>query len=278
LETIIHKLLSKDKQARIYLIDNTALINELEDNSFLSPVASQVFYTVITFCCLLHGIMTNAKRVSIKLETADPSAFLVCGADASGSIQGYASDDFCQGEYTDLVSMIGSGGCLKIIQDNGIGTIFTGIVEIRNNDISESLDHYFMQSEQTKTIFRYLDEVADSKILLSRGVLIQALPFAETDLMAEWENLIESSKNILSDPNKSVEDLSQTVFSEAEVVERFPVRLLCTCSKEMILDMLLGLGVNELEWTLKDNQDIEVRCNKCGKRYMFGADEIRSLL
>jgi molecular chaperone Hsp33 len=109
-------------------------------------------------------------------------------------------------------------------------------------------------------------------------VLIQALPFAETDLMAEWENLIESSKNILSDPNKSVEDLSQTVFSEAEVVERFPVRLLCTCSKEMILDMLLGLGVNELEWTLKDNQDIEVRCNKCGKRYMFGADEIRSLL
>lgn len=278
MDTLLYKLLTKDEQARIYLIDNTVLLDALEDKHFSSAAASDVFYTAITFCCHLHGMMTNAKRLSIKLETSGPSAFLSCGADADGSIQGYASDDFRQKNDKDLYSIFGTDGCLKIIQDNGHGTVFTGIVEIRDNSISNSFAHYFAQSEQTKTLFRYFTNIKDEKVLLSRGVLIQALPFADSHLMSGWETHIDSHADMLTGSDASIEDILKTVFSEADVVERYPLRLMCSCSREMILEMLLGLGVNELEWTLNDKQDIEVKCNKCGERYSFGADEIRSLL
>lgn len=278
METVLFKLLTKDKQARIYYVDNALLLDSIADKSFKNAFAADIFYTSTTFCCLLHGMMTGAKRVSMKLETSDPSAFLICGADANGSIQGYASDDFRQKDYADLQSMIGTSGCLKVIQDNGQDAIFTGIVELMESNMQRNLAHYFSQSEQTKTIFHYFRDIQNSKVQLSRGVLIQALPFAESSLIPDWENIIGSHAQTFSDPNSSIEDLQQTVFSDADIVERFPIRLMCTCSREMVLEMLLGLGVHDLEWTLNDNQDIEVRCNKCGKRHRFGADEIRSLL
>jgi len=278
LDTLLYKLLSKDKQARIFLIDNTAVLNALEEKYFMSFAASDVFFSAITFCCQLHGIMTNAKRISVKLETSNPSAFLICGADANGSIQAYASDDFRQESYADLSSMIGSDGCLKIIQDNGFGTLFTGIVEIKENSIVNNLAHYFLQSEQTNTIFRYFREIQDAKVLLSRGVLIQALPFADNSMMSQWENRIDSYASLFADPSTLIEDILKTVFSDSDVLDRYAVRFMCTCSKDTILEMLLGLGINDLEWTLNDNRNIEVRCNKCGKRYSFDADEIRCLL
>ncbi len=278
METFLYKLLTKDKQARIYLVDNTFLLNELEAYDFKSDIASDVFYTVMTFCCILRGIMTNAKRITIKLETSDASAFLICGAEANGNIQGYASDVLRENDFADLKSMIGTSGCLKIIRDNGQGTIFTGIVEIQCNNISNNLAHYFTQSEQTKTTFRYFQNIQNAMLSLSRGVLIQALPFAESTLMTEWENRIESDAQAFTDPHISLDKLVETVFSDADVVERFPVRLMCTCSKEMILETLLGLGASDLQWTLKENQNIEVRCNKCGKIYGFDADEIQRLL
>ncbi len=278
MDTFLYKLLTKDKQARIYLVDNTLLLNALEVHYFNSAVASEVFYTVMTFCCILRGIMTNAKQISIKLETSDSSVFLICGADANGNIQGYASDDFREKEFADLEQMIGNNGFLKIIQDNGRGTTFTGIVEIIDSNISNNLAHYFSQSEQTKATYRYFQNVQNSMVRLSRGVLVQALPFAENSLIDEWDKCIESHANTFADPTNSSEKILETMFYDTDVVEQFPVRLMCTCSKEMILEMLLGLGNSDLEWTLKENQDIEVRCNKCGKSYVFGADEIRSLL
>lgn len=278
METVLFKLLTKDKQARIYYVDNTLLLDAIDDKSFKNAFTSDIFYTSATFCCFLHGMMTSGNRVSVKLETSDSSAFLICGANANGSIQGYASDDYRQKDYADLQSMIGTSGCLKVIRDNGQGAIFTGIVDLMESSMQNNLAHYFSQSEQTKTTIHYFRDIQNTKVQLSRGVLIQALPFAESSLISDWESRIGSHAQAFAAPNLSTEDMLRTVFSDADIIEQFPIRLMCTCSREMILEMLLGLGVHDLEWTLNDSQDIEVKCNKCGKRYRFGADEIRSLL
>jgi len=277
-ETFLYKLITKDKQARIYLLDNTLMLKALKNKFFKSDVASDVFYTAVTFCCHLHGMMINAKRVSIKLNTSDPLAFLSCGADADGNIQGYASDNLCEHDYADLAGIVGEDGCLKIIQDNGLGTIFTGIVEIRYNDIADNFAHYFLQSEQTQTVFRYFRNILGTKVSLSRGVMIQALPFAENTLVSGLENRIELHADTFSDPKTSIDIIMQTVFSDAEVLECFPVRIMCTCGSKMILKMLLALGASDLQWTLNDEKAIEVRCDKCGKKYLFNEDDIRSIM
>ncbi len=276
MDTVLYKLLTHDKQARIFLIDNTAMVNAAQASS--EGVVLDVFNTVLTFTSILHGMFTNAKRVSVKLETSDPEGFMLFGADANGNVQGYVSDELISRRYNGLKEMAGDIGCLKIVYDNGADAVFTGIIEIKEDDIAQNLSRYFLQSEQTESIFRYYCAEDGPGIRLSRGILVQALPFAEKPLISKWAARLEKEKSVIAGSLKPAQALPNVFLSEADVTEQWPVRLKCSCDRQSVLFMLMGLGVNELEWTIDENQDIEVKCGKCGERYGFGADEIRNLI
>ncbi len=276
MDAVLYKLLTHDKQARLFLIDNTAMLGGA--HASLSGAALSIFSSALTFTCLLHGILTNAKRVTVKLESSEPAVYMVFGADANGDIQGFASEELIHRQYDGLKDMLGDNGCIRIVYDNGADAVFTGIVEIKEDDIAENLSRYFMQSEQTETIFRHFFECRALHIQLSRGVLVQALPFADSLLIQGWAERLESESGVINDSRQSVETLIETVFSGASVAEKWPVRLNCSCDRQSVLLMLMGLGASELEWTINEDKAIEVRCGKCGKSYGFGADEIKSLI
>ncbi len=272
MDTVLYKLV--DKQSRIYIVENTQMV--LESNPFNEKTVSDVFRTALTFTCLLHGVMPN-DRVTVKLETSDASAYLVFGADHHGDVQGYASEGFKDGRFDSFRSMLGEGGSLKIIRDNGYGAVFTGIVDIVGFDLEHSLSRYFMMSEQTRSVFRYFAE-AHEKPACSRGVLVQALPFAGESFISQWSNRLEDGANALSDPETTIETLCETVFENAVVAETWTLRLGCSCSRQSVLDMLLRLDASDIEWTVTDTQIIEVRCGKCGRKYGFTSEEIASLI
>ncbi len=276
MDTVLYKLLTQDKQARIFFVDNAKIMNQA--GAPFDGVTFNVFSAALTFTCILHGIITNAKRISVKLETSEPSAFMVFGADANGDVQGYVSDELAARQYSSLKEMAGSNGYIKIVYDNGADAVFTGIVEIKEDDVAQNLSRYFLQSEQTESVFRYFCERETSGFCLSRGVLIQALPFADSTLIPQWANRLEKEKAVIADCHIMNGILPEVVFADAAVAEQWPVRLRCSCDRQTVLFMLMGLGVSELEWTINDNQDIEIRCGKCGQRYRFGAEEIQSLI
>lgn len=276
MDAVLYKLLTNDKQARLFATDNTQMLKAAQPP--LKGVACDVFGAVFTFTCLLHGIVTNAKRVSVKLETLEPSVYMIFGADENGDIQGFASDIMIGRQYGSIKEMAGNGGCIKIVYDNGADAVFTGIVEITEDDMAQNLSRYFTQSEQTETMFRYFCERDASGIRMSRGVLVQALPFADSVLISQWASRIDNEKDTLSDQKRTLESSFDTVFSDAAVAEKWPVRLQCSCDRQSVLCMLMGLGISELEWTVHDNQDIEVRCGKCGESYRFDAAEITRLI
>ncbi len=276
LDTVLYKLLTRDKQARLFFIDNTRLIDEA--CSSLQGAVFDVFSTVLTFTCILHGIITNAKRVSVRLETSEPSAFMVIGADANGDVQGYVSDELAGRPYSSLKEMAGNNGCIKIVYDNGAGAVFTGIVEIKEDDIAQNLSRYFLQSEQTESVFRYFRKRDASGVCMSRGVFVQALPFANSTLIPQWTARLEKEKAVIADCQRPADTVPEVVFTDAAAAEQWAIRLRCSCDRQTVLFMLMGLGVRELEWTIDDNQDIEIRCGKCGQRYGFGPDEIQSLI
>ena len=275
MDTVLYKLLTHDKQARLFFIDNTVLIGEAQTP--LKGAALRIFNTALTFTCMLHGILTNARRVSVKLESSEPEVYMAFGADANGDVQGFASDELIRRPYSGLKHMLGVGGCIKIIYDNGSDAVFTGIVDVIEDDIAQNLSRYFMQSEQTESYFRH-DSIINVSGFLSRGVLVQALPFADHAMIQDWAKHLEAEQSMLADSEQMIESLLETVFANADVAEKWPVRFKCSCDRQTVLFMLMGLGVSELEWTINENEDVEVRCGKCGLKYSFGADEIRNLI
>jgi len=155
-------------------------------------------------------------------------------------------------------------------------------------NISSVLEHYMLQSEQLDTT---LVLAADDKV--AAGLLIQRLPMQGTSnlsgslLSKENEDQIGVNEDynriaILAKSLKREELLSLDVdtilrrlFWEETLTRFEPLqgdtgpRFACSCSRERVGRMIVGLGREEAEHILAERESIEVACEFCGLQYHF---------
>jgi len=171
---------------------------------------------------------------------------------------------------------------------------YQGVVPLFDDDreklekLSKVLEHYMLQSEQLDTT---LVLAADDK--MAAGLLIQRLPMAGSGNLAgsmvSQENEDEIGVNehynriaILASTLKREELLTldtdtilRRLFWEETITRFEPAasdvapHFSCTCSRERVSNMILGLGVAEAESIIAERGDIEVGCEFCGAQYHF---------
>ncbi len=154
--------------------------------------------------------------------------------------------------------------------------------------LSAVLEHYMLQSEQLDTT---LVLAADASV--AAGLLIQRLPMAGSGNLAgsmvskENEDAIGLNEHynriaILASSLKreelltlDVETILRRLFWE-EKLTRFasvkgdPVpRFSCSCSRERVGRMIVGLGATEAESIIAERGEIEVACEFCSQQYRF---------
>ena len=154
--------------------------------------------------------------------------------------------------------------------------------------LSDVLAHYMLQSEQLDTT---LVLAADDNV--AAGLLIQRLPMAGVANLAgslasqanEDEIGINEHYNriaILAATLKreelltlDVETILRRLFWEESLTRFEPLagdtapRFSCTCSRERVSKMLLGLGADEAQSIIAERGEIEVGCEFCGAHYRF---------
>lgn len=154
--------------------------------------------------------------------------------------------------------------------------------------LSAVLEHYMLQSEQLDTtlVLAANDQVA-------AGLLIQRLPMQGTANLAgsmvarENEDQIGLNEhyNRIAILAKSlqpeelltldVDTILRRLFWEEQITRFEPLqgdaapRFSCSCSRERVAKMIVGLGREEAESILAERHDIEVACEFCGVQYRF---------
>ena len=162
--------------------------------------------------------------------------------------------------------------------------------------LSEVLEHYMLQSEQLDTT---LVLAADDQV--AAGLLIQRLPMAGTGNLAgsmvSQENEDQIGRN--EDYNRismlaktlkreellqlDVETVLRRLFWEEQITRFIPLagdtapKFACSCSRERVGRMIVGLGAAEAESILSERPDIEVACEFCGQQYRFDAIDAAQL-
>ncbi len=154
---------------------------------------------------------------------------------------------------------------------------------------SDVLQHYMLQSEQLDTT---LVLAADDQV--AAGLLIQRLPMAGTGNLAgsaqgsdeDQIGVNEHYKRIamLASSLKreelltlDVDTILHRLFWEESLLRFEPLqgesgpRFSCSCSRERVSRMLLGLGQAEADSILQEREMIEVGCDFCGLQYRFDA-------
>ena len=159
-------------------------------------------------------------------------------------------------------------------------------------DLSAVLQHYMRQSEQLDTtlVLAANDQVA-------AGLLIQRLPvlgsanLAGTQIAPDDDpdehfhriTLLASSLKREELLTLDADTLLHRLFWQEDVRRFDPVtgaqapRFACTCSRERVAKMLVGLGQEEANSILAETQQIEVGCDFCGAQYRFDSVDVGQL-
>lgn len=152
---------------------------------------------------------------------------------------------------------------------------------------SDVLQHYMLQSEQLDTT---LVLAADERV--AAGLLIQRLPMAGAGNLSGSAQRLEEDQigrseaynriAILASSLKREELLSLDVdtilhrlFWEEKLLRFEPLQgatgphFSCSCSRERVARMIVGLGQPEADSILREREEIEVGCDFCGLQYRF---------
>ncbi len=158
--------------------------------------------------------------------------------------------------------------------------------------VQHVLEHYMLQSEQldTRLILAANDEVA-------AGLLIQRMPMQgagnleggagtrrhEDDIgLDEHYNRIAMLAATLTREELltlNVDDILHRLFYEEtlRVFDAQHPRFACTCSRQRVGTMLLGLGREESDSLIEERGQVEVGCEFCGAQYRFDAVDVGGL-
>jgi len=154
---------------------------------------------------------------------------------------------------------------------------------------SDVLQHYMLQSEQLDTT---LVLAADDKV--AAGLLIQRLPMAGSANLAGASSQADEDQIGLNEHYNriallaaslkreelltlDVDTILHRLFWEEQLLRFEPLqgesgpRFACSCSRERVAKMMLGLGQAEADSILQERDVIEVSCDFCGLQYRFDA-------
>jgi len=200
-----------------------------------------------------------------------------------------------------MLNVHGGGRCAITLDPQGRQPgqqPYQGVVPLHGDrreplqQLSQVLEHYMLQSQQldTRLVLAANDDVA-------AGLLIQRMPVSGAGNLAGVRNedrigLDEDYKRIallagtltaeelLALPSETIlrrlfweEPLRRFEPLSAEVAPRFA----CSCSRQRVARMLLGLGATEVDDIVAEQGRVEIGCEFCGLKYHFDPVDVGGL-
>lgn len=215
-------------------------------------------------------------RLSLQFRGERALQMLVAQVEPGLRVRGMARcDDHAGGDYQTLAG----GGTLGLLIEPETGAQnYQALVEIHGQSLSDSLEHYFAQSEQLPTLMRLAWQ--PRRIA---GLILQRLPLSEINSSeTNWEHLQHLFATLREEElgEVSATTVLHRLFhgEEVRVLTPRPVVLSCRCSREGISAMLLSLGEDELRDHLAEHHAMDVTCEFCGRQYLYSEADIEALM
>jgi molecular chaperone Hsp33 len=247
----------------------------LLDKHDYPPAIARQLGKALASVSLLSATIKLEGSLILQVQGDGPMHTLVAQADSQGGVRGLAR---WQGEVTHhnatLAELAGRGHIVMTVDADG-SERYQGIVELHEESLAETLREYFLRSEQLPTRI-WLASQDD----LAAGLLLQKLPEGHGP-EASWEHLVTLSDTITGGELLELpfSDLLNRLYHQ-ETVRLFdaePVAFRCSCSREKIERVLLGLGRQEVDSILEEEGEICADCEFCLGKYRFDRVDVAAL-
>ena len=282
------RALTENEEIRAFAVTARNLVEEARKIHDNSPIAIAALGRTLSAALIMGDMLKSEKDlITIHIQGDGPLKQVLATANNKGEVKGYVSNPEVilppnAAGHLNVGGAIGKG-VLTVIKDYGLKEPYVSQVRLVTGEIAEDLTYYFAQSEQTPTAIG-LGVLLNKDVMINQagGFLIQLMPHASEKTVSTLEDNLKKFHSVTDvyRQGKTPEDLLSILLSGLGVqfLERKEVRFACHCSKEKGLQALATLGTQTLKEIVEEGKEQEVSCEFCGKKYVYGKDDIQSVL
>jgi len=280
-----------DGRVRAFAVDATGVVSELQRRHHLFPVPTAALGRTAMGALLLAAASLKEDEQILSLEVHGGGAIgrVLCTANGRGEVRGLVGNPRVHAESVqpgklNVAGVVGSDGYISVTKDLGMRDSYRGTVELQSGEIGDDLAYYLAKSEQIPSAVGLgVFVLPDSVVEAAGGFLIQLLPGLAGEEVAEIEDRVAALPHptTLIRAGNSPEQVLERIFGDGVVLlERYPVRFGCPCSRGRFERALITLGSTEITNIIdEEEQEItELVCHFCNEAYHFSREDLREIL
>jgi molecular chaperone Hsp33 len=280
-EDVLHGFLLERAGVRGTLVRLGPSWRDVAGRADYPPALHALLGEALAASALLTGNIKLDGALSIELKSSGALRLLFAECNDQGRVRGLARWN------EPLPAPLALDALPDAIMAITIGNVdrcqrYQGLVDLQHAGLAESLENYFVQSEQLP-----------ARILLAAdaghavGLMLQKMPDeggrdAALDDDA-WNRIVHLTATLGAEEllGTAPEQLLYRLYHEESVrlFEPRPLAFGCSCGRERVTAMLRSLGRDEVEAALTARDgEIEVICEFCAQRYHFDRIDAEHLL
>ncbi|KRM86649.1 Hsp33 family molecular chaperone HslO [Lacticaseibacillus thailandensis] len=284
------RAVTADGMFRLFAVDATATVGEAQRRHDTWSASSAALGRALIGTGLLSAaeLKNDHDLMTVRIKGDGPAGSIVVDGTSHGTVRGYIQEPHVHLPLNvvgkiDVARAVGKRGVLAVTKYLDGGAPFTGQVPLTSGELGSDFTYYLAKSEQIPASVGVSVFVnADNSIEVAGGFLVEALPGATDQALADLETNIKTLP-LVSEMLKSgltPEEILDRIVNGRKlmVLGQDDFAFKCNCSKERFGKALRTLKPTELQAMIDENDGAETVCKFCGERYQFSADELRAML
>lgn len=281
------KFMSHVDMVKISCVETTELVEAARKFHETNPTPTAALGRTITMAVLMGTMMKNeTDKLTIQILGDGPAGQILAVCNAKGEVKGYIANPLAEAPLKENgklnVSAIVGKGQLNVIKDIGLKDPYVGNVPLQTSEIAEDFAYYYAMSEQTPSAVALgvlVDK--DGSVKKAGGYVLQIMPDTPEQIIRLIEERLKIAKPItqMLEEQMTLEEIAKYISDDLATyeVEEIKPKYKCDCSRARMEKALISIGKKEI-MSLAEDEETEVVCQFCNKKYKFSKEEILALV
>lgn len=279
---------AKNAQIRAFACTTREIVETARQAHDTWPVATAALGRLLTAGSMMGSMLKGEKDIlTIQINGSGPLKGMTVTADSKANVKGYVIEPKVDlppnsQHKLDVGGAVGIG-VMSVIKDLGLKEPYVGQTVLQTGEIGDDLTYYFATSEQVpSSVGLGVLMNKDNTVKQAGGFIIQLMPFASEEVIAQLEENLSKVKSVTSllDEGKTPEEILEVLLGnlDLEILDTIPTQFYCNCSKERVEKAIISIGRKDIQEMIDEDKDIEVNCHFCNTHYCYTVDDLKAML
>jgi molecular chaperone Hsp33 len=255
---------------------------DLREHQDYPPAVQQLVGEAVGAVVLLAATLKFDGTLTLQLQGKGLVSLLVAQCTHDFRVRAMARHEPL-GEAVGFRALAGEGQIVVTVEATDRASSYQGVVPIAGDSLAESLESYFVRSEQlpTRVVLAATPDVV-------AGMLVQRIPgeggtksVDPAALEAAWMKA-DHAMGALAPASLLEDDVEQRLVEmfgvdEVRMFAGHDLSFECRCSRERVVNVLRSLGVDEVRSVIAEQGTVTVTCEFCQRPYQFDSIDVEAL-